>query len=63
MFKLPPTRRQFWAGKIVGNSSRDERTLQTLVAKGWRVLPYGNAVCVVLPDERSIALRMLIGIF
>jgi DNA mismatch endonuclease, patch repair protein len=38
MFKLPATRREFWAEKISANRSRDIRTVETLLEKRWRVL-------------------------
>lgn len=38
LFKLPATRREFWAAKIEGNKARDTRNLAGLTAAGWRVL-------------------------
>lgn len=38
MFKLPATRREFWAAKIAGTRARDERAMAALSAAGWRVL-------------------------
>lgn len=38
LFKLPATRREFWAAKIEGNRARDARDLVALAAAGWRVL-------------------------
>jgi DNA mismatch endonuclease (patch repair protein) len=38
LFKLPATRREFWAAKIAGNKARDARDLATLATTGWRVL-------------------------
>lgn len=37
MFKLPVTRREFWAKKIAENRSRDKRTMEALLKLGWRV--------------------------
>jgi DNA mismatch endonuclease, patch repair protein len=38
LFKLPATRREFWAAKIEGNRKRDARDIAVLAAAGWRVL-------------------------
>ena len=38
LFKLPATRREFWAAKIEGNQARDARDIAGLAAAGWRVL-------------------------
>jgi DNA mismatch endonuclease (patch repair protein) len=38
LFKLPATRSEFWASKIAGNRSRDDRNLQEIRAAQWRVL-------------------------
>lgn len=38
LFKMPATRREFWAKKIAGNRSRDDRTAAQLRLAGWRVL-------------------------
>lgn len=38
LFKLPTTRREFWAAKIEGNRARDLRDLAALAAARWRVL-------------------------
>lgn len=38
LFKLPATRREFWAAKVDGNKARDARTIAGLTAAGWRVL-------------------------
>ena len=38
LFKLPATRREFWAAKIEGNRARNARDLAALAAAGWRVL-------------------------
>lgn len=37
-FKLPTTRREFWATKIESSRVRDARDIERLVAVGWRVL-------------------------
>jgi DNA mismatch endonuclease (patch repair protein) len=36
MFKLPATRREFWASKIATNRQRDAQVLERLAASGWR---------------------------
>lgn len=38
LFRLPATRPEFWAAKIAGNRTRDQRTAGALHAAGWRVL-------------------------
>jgi len=38
LFKMPPTRREFWAKKIAGNRARDKRSAAALKRAGWRVL-------------------------
>ena len=38
LFRMPVTRREFWANKIAGNRARDERTTAALKEAGWRVL-------------------------
>jgi DNA mismatch endonuclease (patch repair protein) len=38
LFKMPATRREFWAGKIARNRERDSRSVASLQAAGWRVL-------------------------
>jgi DNA mismatch endonuclease (patch repair protein) len=37
-FKWPATRREFWEEKIKGNIERDARAIDSLKARGWRVL-------------------------
>lgn len=38
LFKVPETRRDFWAEKIAGNRARDEYQLAQLSELGWRVM-------------------------
>lgn len=38
LFKMPATRREFWAGKIAGNRKRDRQAAASLQTTGWRVL-------------------------
>lgn len=37
-YRLPKTRTAFWAEKIAGNRSRDEKNQRLLEAEGWRVV-------------------------
>lgn len=37
-YRLPKTRTAFWAEKIAGNRSRDEKNQRLLEAEGWRVI-------------------------
>jgi len=38
LFRWPKGNAEFWQAKIAGNVERDRRTLDALVAQGWRVL-------------------------
>ncbi|WP_455270906.1 very short patch repair endonuclease [Rhizobium herbae] len=38
LFKMPASRREFWATKIAANKERDRRTDLALLDAGWRVL-------------------------
>lgn len=38
LFRLPATRRDFWASKIAANKARDARSFEALSARGWRTL-------------------------
>jgi len=38
LFRLPDTRRDFWAAKIARNRQRDAEVRQELERAGWRVL-------------------------
>lgn len=38
LFKVPQTRNEFWMAKITSNKRRDERNMEALVEKGWRVI-------------------------
>lgn len=37
LFKLPETRREFWAGKIMANQLRDQKAIKALQISGWRI--------------------------
>lgn len=37
-FRLPKTRTDFWKDKLARNKERDKRSVDTLLASGWRVL-------------------------
>lgn len=37
LFKLPKTRTEFWQNKIRTNKERDDRIIQELTDKGWRI--------------------------
>jgi DNA mismatch endonuclease (patch repair protein) len=37
IFKWPSSRRKFWRTKINGNADRDQRNIEKLLQKGWRV--------------------------
>lgn len=37
-FRLPKTRTEFWREKLAKNVERDQKTVDTLIASGWRVL-------------------------
>jgi len=36
--KIPSSRKQFWRKKLAGNRERDRRSIDELMAAGWRVL-------------------------
>jgi len=36
-FRIPKTRPQFWADKIVKNRIRNQKSIEELECKGWRV--------------------------
>jgi len=36
--KIPSSRKQFWRRKLAGNRERDRRSIDELMAAGWRVL-------------------------
>ena len=38
LFKWPKTRDEFWRNKIEGNHANDQKALQSLKTKGWRVM-------------------------
>ncbi|MGE4251732.1 MAG: very short patch repair endonuclease [Parvibaculaceae bacterium] len=38
MFRLPATRRNFWAAKICRNQQRDRKAMKALINASWRVL-------------------------
>lgn len=37
LFKMPSTRREFWDSKIVRNRENDQRVVEALHLRGWRV--------------------------
>jgi DNA mismatch endonuclease (patch repair protein) len=53
LFKLPATRPEFWAAKIAGNRTRDQRTAAALRAAGWRVLTVWEC-CLKGPGRREL---------
>lgn len=36
--KIPATHPDFWKAKLEGNAERDQRSIEALLAQGWRVL-------------------------
>jgi DNA mismatch endonuclease, patch repair protein len=60
LFKLPATRREFWAAKIEGNRVRDARDLGSLAAAGWRVLTVWE--CALKGPARLLADTVLADI-
>lgn len=53
MFRLPSTRREFWASKIMSNHERDERARNALDLLGWRVLIVWEC-CLRGPARRTL---------
>ena len=37
LFRWPSTKPEFWQSKLTGNVARDRRTIDLLLANGWRV--------------------------
>lgn len=60
LFKLPATRREFWAAKIEGNKARDARDIASLISAGWRVLVVWE--CVLKGPRRRPIETVLDGI-
>jgi DNA mismatch endonuclease (patch repair protein) len=54
LFKMPATRREFWARKISGNRMRDRRCTRALQMAGWRVLTVWEC-CLKGPARRPLA--------
>jgi DNA mismatch endonuclease, patch repair protein len=54
LFKMPATRREFWAKKISDNRARDRRCAKTLQMDGWRVLTVWEC-CFKGPARRPLA--------
>lgn len=52
-FRLPKTRREFWALKLMGNVERDHGNLSRLEASGWRVAVIWE--CAIRFDAQSAA--------
>jgi DNA mismatch endonuclease, patch repair protein len=53
--RMPKTRTAFWRGKLLGNQTRDRRTIARLRRLGWRVLVVWE--CQV-DDTRSLAVKL-----
>ena len=51
---LPTTRPEFWKAKLEGNAARDAKTIEALLALGWRVLVVWE--CTVRDHETMSAL-------
>lgn len=60
LFRLPATRTMFWAAKIDGNRSRDQKVQQHLVEAGWRVLTIWECALKgrLRQDPNHLALRV-----
>jgi DNA mismatch endonuclease (patch repair protein) len=57
MFKMPSTRRGFWAKKIAGNAERDAKTVKLLRRQGWRVMAIWECA---LRGKRRLELRTVL---
>lgn len=57
-FRLPSTRRDFWARKIRGNRVRDRRNTNALLAEGWRVMTVWECA---LRDQGAASRHRVIG--
>lgn len=53
---VPKTRTEFWTSKIAANAARDARSVDALIALGWRVIVVWECA---LRDEPDSTLRSL----
>jgi DNA mismatch endonuclease (patch repair protein) len=56
-FKLPATRREFWANKIDDNRKRDDKTITTLKETGWRICIVWE--CAIRSQKRIEHIRQI----
>jgi len=52
--KIPATRTEFWKSKLEGNAERDRRSVEALLAAGWRVLLVWE--CAIRDKDTLLAL-------
>jgi len=52
MFRLPSTRRDFWAKKLQRNRERDEDVRKILAEAGWRLLTVWE--CAIRGPEKLV---------
>jgi len=57
--KLPGTRPEFWATKLVGNAARDEKSIAALRDKEWRVLVVWECATRGLSAQASLAEKLV----
>lgn len=54
-FRLPSSRRDWWAAKIMGNSARDRRNEAALVDLGWHVVTIWACALKTADSRRWLA--------
>ncbi|MFK0033575.1 very short patch repair endonuclease [Pseudomonas monteilii] len=59
-FKIPKTRTEFWQKKINENKARDQKQIEALTSKGWRVLIVWECAIRQMKSEGSTELIELI---
>lgn len=58
-FKIPQTRTDWWKNKLYGNKERDEKNIEELKEKGWKVIVVWG--CELKPKKRKQRLVNLIN--
>ena len=63
LFRIPQTRRDWWAAKIMGNSARDHRNETALLKLGWHVVTIWECALKTVSARLwlNIRLKRLLG--
>ena len=59
--RIPASRREFWAKKLIGNAERDKRHKRVLRKLGWRVITVWECDVERRGDQVSDRLRRLLN--